>query len=401
MKKILALGLLGISTSLMAMYGEQSYLYKDNRIMGMGGTNVAVGGYSTSIFYNPAGLRNLRKEDGFIVDLLNLQVSATEQFSDFYDDFSNAMDIENDAEKTKALIDVLEKYNGEHFHANLTNYTSISKNSDVFAWSVGLLAGADINYMTHIDGGSFGPSFETTSRAYGGVVIGAAKDFNTKIGKFDVGLGVKYITQKSYEGVIPLIDLINKETEDLQDEYEKDSSGLGVDIGLTYYPLPNNYWHPAFGLSVLNIGDIDMDNNYGKQYMTVNIGASVTPEVKYIEKLVIAVDYVDLFNNQKTRYYVPQSSATIGGTTKSKAVDVESDVDFTKNLRLGVMADLYNSSWFDLTLSGGMYQGYWTAGVDMTLAILKLSFASYEEDLGYGSYDLSDRRYSLQLGIGW
>ena len=148
MKKILALGLLGISTSLMAMYGEQSYLYKDNRIMGMGGTNVAIGGYSTSIFYNPAGLRNLRKEDGFIVDLLNLQVSATEQFSDFYDDFSNAMDIENDAEKTKALIDVLEKYNGEHFHANVTNYTSISKNRFEIAFQ---------NYFENLE--EFAPTF--------------------------------------------------------------------------------------------------------------------------------------------------------------------------------------------------------------------------------------------------
>ena len=53
----------------MAMYAENASLYKDPRIMGMGGANVAVGAYSTSVFSNPAGLTNIKKDHGFVVDL--------------------------------------------------------------------------------------------------------------------------------------------------------------------------------------------------------------------------------------------------------------------------------------------------------------------------------------------
>jgi len=395
MKKIIATGLLGLSTSLMAMYGEQSYVYKDARILGMGGANVAVGGYSTSIFSNPAGLKSLKKEDGFIVELLGLQIGATEQFQDFSKDLGDALDEDDDAKKTEELIGVLQKYNGEHFHANVSNYTSLSKNSDMFAWSIGILAGADLNYMTHSDGSVVGPSLETSSRGYGGLVLGAAKDYSTRYGTIDVGVSGKYIVQKSYEGQIPLIDLIDKDSSELQTKYEKESSGFAVDVGVVYHPAPNNYWHPAVGLSVLNIGSIDMDDQYGKQAMSVNLGASITPEVSFLDKLVVAVDYVDMFNANEARYY-----KYVGGVGDTVAVDVE-DSELMKRVRFGAMAQVIDSKYFALALSGGMYEGAWSAGVDMALTILKLSLTSYEEDLGYGSFELTDRRYALQLGLGW
>lgn len=398
MKKVISTVLLGSVTSLMAMYGEQAYLYKDNRILGMGGANVAVGGYSTSIFYNPAGLSSIEKQEGFVVDLLGLQASGSDKFKDFSSDLSDAMDITNDTEQTIALIKVLQKYNGDHFHANVTNYTSISKHSDAFAWSVGLLVGADANYMTHSDGSEEGSSLETTSRGYGGVVLGVSKDFSTDFGVFDIGVSGKFVKQKSYEGLIPIADLL--ESNDivtlLQDNYEKDATGYGVDVGVIYHPFPKSAWHPTFGLSVLNIGGMKMDDNYGRQPMTVNLGVAIAPEVPFAHKLVAAVDYVDILSANQVRVYGYNPNDNEAYTYKEA-----DDTDLMKKIRAGVMAQLVNNSWFGLTLNGGMYQGAWTAGVDMTLTILKLSLASYEENLGYGSVDITDRRYALQLGIGW
>ena len=394
MKRIISTLLIGSVSSLMAMYGEQSYLYKDNRIMGMGGANVAVGGYSTSVFYNPAGLTSIDKEEGFVVDLLGLQVGASEKFQDFADDMSEAMDDEDDT----AIIRVLQKYNGEHFHANVSNYTSISKHSDLFAWSVGLLVGMDANYMTHSDGSPQGPSLETTSRGYGGVVIGASKDFSTKVGTVDVGISGKLIQEKSYEGLIPLNDLVTSDDiVTLLEDYEHDASGFGVDLGIIYHPFPKNYWNPSIGLSVLNIGGMSMDDTYGQQPMTVNLGVAISPEVPYIHKLVVAADYVDIFDANQVRVYTYNPNNT---DHAYKYIDVD-DTDMIKKLRAGVMAELVNNTYFALTLNGGLYQGAWTAGADITLTILKLSLATYEENLGYGSFDLTDRRYSLQLGIGW
>ncbi len=395
MKKLISLALLGATTSLMAMYAEQAYLYKDPRVMGMGGANVAVGAYSTSVFSNPAGLANIRKEHGYIVDLLGTGLSLTSQVKDFMDDIDNV-----DKDDTAAMTDVLQKYNGEHFHIGVDNYSSVSKYSDVFAWSVGILTAADINFMSHANGSSEGGLLGTTSRVYGGLVLGGAKTYSTKIGLLDIGVGLKYIKQKSYEGVLTVSELVDdNEDEDisdkLEDKYEKSASGVGIDLGVVYYPFMDNLWNPAFGLSILNIGSLDMNDNYGAQPTTVNIGASLMPRVKYIDKLVLAVDYVDLFNANKLRIY------DYNGDDNSVNYTDYDTSDFMKNLRIGAGIGLIDSTYFSATLNLGLYQSAYTAGLDMMITMLKLNFATYKEQVGSGSTDISDRRYMLQIGVGW
>lgn len=393
MKKIVTLSLI-TATSLMAMYGEHAYLYKDPRIMGMGGANVAVGSYSTSVFSNPAGLTNIEKEHGFVVDLLGLGVSGSKSALDFAEDLQDAIDTEEDAEVAK----VLKEYSGEHFHVGVDNYTSISKNSDVFAWSIGLLAAADVNFMPHAQGSTTGGLLQTSSRAYGGIVLGVAKPFDTEIGRVDVGVGVKYISQLSYEGVLGVSELLedgedNDLADTLQDKYEKESSAIGLDLGVTYRPFSDSYWNPTFGLSIMNIG-MEMDKNYGYQPITVNVGASVTPEVPYLDKLVLAIDYVDLLNANKVRTYkFSETDEVIYSDYKEE--------DYMKRLRLGVSATLLDTWAFSTTLNAGMYQGAYTAGVNLELFFLKLNAATYEEQIGTGDVDIADRRYMVQLGIGW
>lgn len=394
MKKVISLALLGATTSLMAMYAEQAYLYKDPRIIGMGGANVAVGAYSTSVFSNPAGLTNIKKEHGYVVDLLGVGISASDRIRDFMDDLD---DVEDD--DTEAMTDVLDKYNGKHFHLGLSNYSSVSKNSDMFAWSIGILTASDVNLMSHANGSSEGGLLGTTSRVYGGIVLGGAKPYETKYGRFDVGVGLKYITQKSYEGVLTVSELVDNGDEDiadtLQKKYEKKASGIGLDLGVTYHPFQDSSWHPVFGLSILNIGSMNMDDNYGGQPLTVNIGASVTPEVPYIEKLVIALDYVDLFNANKLRMY------EINEVNNQILYTDYATSDFMKNVRLGVGVGLIDSTYFSATLNLGLYQSSYTAGLDMMITVLRLNFATYEEQVGTGSVDISDRRYLAQIGIGW
>lgn len=394
MKKIFALSLIGGVTSLMAMYAEQAYLYKDSRILGAGGANTAIGGYSTSIFYNPAGLRSIKKEHGFVVDLLGLQASGSKKVQDFVNDMQDALDQDSES----ALVDVFKKYDGEHFHIDLTNYSALSKNSDFMAWSVGLLVGADANYMTHMDATVNALSaLETTSRGYGGVFVGFAKDFDTSIGKIDLGVSGKYVKQKSYEGLISSQELATTDdlVDYLQTNYEKDGSGYGIDIGAIYHVPALESLRPTIGVSVLNIGDMKMDEHYGRQPMTVNVGFGLSPEVPIFDRLTIGVDFVDVLSENKVRVYDynPEGEAFSYVETKNDG--------FMKKMRAGATLGVYDSSWLTLDVSGGWYQESYTAGVNMELTVVKLSFATYEEDLGYGAADYKDRRYALQLGIGW
>ena len=72
-----------------------------------------------------------------------------------------------------------------------------------------------------------------------------------------------------------------------------------------------------------------------------------------------------------------------------------------KCLRLGASLGLINTSLFSAIFNVGLYQAAYTAGLDMQLTAVKLNFATYEEQVGTGSAEISDRRYMAQLGIGW
>ena len=390
MKKIISLALLGATTSLMAVGGEQAFLYKDPRIMGMGGANIAVGSYSTAIFSNPAGLVNIKKKHGYVVDILSVGASASARTQEFSNDLDEAGE---DAQKISDLID---KYSGEVFNVQVNNYSSVSKNSDMFAWSIGILAATDISTIVHGNGSASGAPLEVSGRGYGGLLLGGAKEYNTKLGKVDIGLGLKYIQQTSYEGPLYISDLQADDTmEALKTKYEKNSSGFGVDLGVNYKPFENSIWHPAFGLSILNIGAMSMDNNFGGQPATVNIGASITPEVKFLNKLVLAVDYVDMFNANKIRVYTFDE----GNDTQSH--EDYADTDFMKRFRLGAGIGIIDGQYFSSQINLGLYQGAYTAGLDMEITVIKLNFATYQEQIGTGSVDIPDRRYMAQIGIGW
>ena len=391
-KKIVSIALLGATTSSMAILAEHASLYKDPRMMGMGGANIAVGAYSTSVFTNPAGLASIKKDDGFVVDLLGITGSMSPDVINFVDDLS---DVETDSDinpsATDDLLNVLKEYSGTPFHIGVDNYTSISKNSDAFAWSIGILAASDFNYMAHPNGGTQG-LVTTTSRAYGGLVLGAAKPYETEFGRLDVGLSLKYIVQKSYEGGLSITDLLADDVSTvIRDKFEKDGTGIGADLGVTYHPFVDNYWHPAIGMSIMNIGSMSMDDQFGGQPMTVNIGASITPEFPIFDKFVLAIDYVDLMNANTIREYnIDDNSFT----------DYEED-DFAKRLRVGVGMGLIDNSWLHLTLKTGLYQGAYTAGLDLALALLKVNVATYQENVGTSATPIEDRRYMAQIGIGW
>ena len=387
-KRIILSALLASTSSLMALGGEFAYLYKDPRIMGMGGVNVAVGGYSTSVFSNPAGLASIEKGEGFVVDILGLGISLTNDSIDFASDIANTTDVDE-------VATVLEKYNGQHFHDDVSNYSSVSKNSDEFAWSIGLLAATDLNVQSHTNNTAKG-ILATSSRGYAGVILGAAKPYHTDYGRIDVGVGLKVIAQQSYEGPLLLSDLTGNDdiASTLQDKFQEQGTGFGLDLGVTYHPFESTLWHPAFGLSVLNIGDMSFNDSYGQQPLTVNIGASITPEVSFLDKLVVGVDYVDLFNANTIRDY------TYSDTDEVTYVDY-TDSDFVKRIRVGVGVGLIDTSLFSTQVNLGIYQGAYTAGLDMRLSVVKLNFATYEEQIGTGSIEYPDRRYMAELGIGW
>lgn len=376
---------------LYGMQAEQAYLYKDSRVMGKGGVSVALGKYSTSVFSNPAGLASLRKNDGYIIDLLNFNTTMTQNAYSFVNDVNEA------SESTEELLDLLDKYNGDNFHIGVNNYSSISKNTKYFTWSIGILAASDANVMAHSNGTSSGDYIETSSRLYGGVVLGVAKPFYTSYGRVDIGISSKYISQISYEGLVGVYDLVNsdKEYEDYIKEYEKKSSGIGVDVGLSYHPFANSYWNLILGMSVMNLG-LELDNNYGHQPMSVNFGVAISPEVSFVKKLSFAIDYVDAFGANKYREYIKSANGN-----SITYIDYDA-YDAKKNIRLGLGLGLIDSKNFSLDIDTGLYQSAYTAGILLEFLALRVNLATYQENVGINDATANpDRRYMFDLGLSW
>ena len=238
---------------------------------------------------------------------------------------------------------------------------------------------------------------EVQSRGYGGVT-GAFSYTVENFGRGDLilGVGAKVIFQKSFEGKLTPSDLINGDDigDELRDRMEKDSDGYAVDLGAIYKFDAMKSLKPAIGLSVMNIGSVDFDDSYGGQPTTVNIGASIEPDISFLKKTRVAIDYVDVFNANTYRIYNLDENDEVSFTDYD-------DTDFLKRLRFGISGLIYDNSWSSLELATGVYQGGVTAGIDFTASVFRLGFSTYEEQIGPSHGDDSDRRYSVNLSVAW
>jgi len=369
---------------------EHAYLYKDLRIMGAGGANVSSGGYSGSIFINPAGIAYLPKDSGMVVEVLGLSNSFSDNAYDMASDLFDAID----SKSTDNIVDVFTKYTGDKVHLDVSNYSSLSKNHGNYAWSVGLLAVADYNATAHANSYDL---LEVQSRVYGGITGAYSYTFK-ELGNGDLSLGIggKIIAQRSFEGALTPTDLIDMNEVDntLRDKFTSDGQGLAIDLGLIYQFHTATNLKPALGLSIMNIGSLTFGDSYGHQPTQVNIGASIEPHISFLKRTRVSLDYADLLNANKTRIYNLDSDNNISYTDYD-------DTDVIKRLRFGVSGLVYDNHWSSLELSTGIYQGHLTAGIDVTASVIRLSFATYEEELGPNFGDESDRRYSLLLGVAW
>jgi hypothetical protein len=381
--------LIALVVSGAAVAAPQAYLYKDTRTMAMGGASVATGGYSTAVFSNPAGLAKLPTDHGLIVELLGLQATTTQNGTDIFSDLSDAAD----SEQTSDIEEVLANYAGEPVFIDFSNYSSISYNHGDIAWSVGLLAATDLNAV--VNPYNIGV-LELQARAYGGVNAGVSYTLRDLwLGDLSLGLGGKYYAQNSYEDVLDpdaILDFEGK-ADEIIDDASVTNTAFSFDLGAIYqFNVP---FKPSLGLSIMNIGGLDFDDAYGSQPMTVNIGGAVEPEIPFIKRTRIAIDYVDVLNANTFRIYDYNPNED-----DLSYRDVEAN-DIIQQLNVGMSALLYDNMWSSLELAAGMYQGNWTAGVDFAASVFKLSFASYAEEVGPVSGDKSDRRYTASIGVGW
>ena len=360
---------------------QYPYLYKSPKAMGMGGAYVAVGGRTDTLFYNPAGLSTM-PEKNLEVNILGFSVEAGKNVKDFAEDLSDAFDTgdldgdgDKDDDQLRAVNDVLKRYRGKNLHFGLADWTSLGRNQESWAFAVGGLGRVRVDAMAHQGLGSDGILEINADAVYGGI-----GGLSISLGKgFYAGLGVKALHMESLVHKFTARELVEKEDnldDYITDELKKSGNAVGFDAGLIYKFAQDSWLKPRFGLSVMNIGDLNF-GDAGKIPMTVNLGVAVTPDIPVFDSLVVGLDYVDLFNNY------------------------EEDKDIGKRLRLGGELYLIDRKLLSFGLRAGLYQGYPTFGADLRFLLITLSYVTYAEEVGAYSGQDSDRRHMVMLNIGW
>ena len=385
MKKLLLSALLISSTSFAVSF-EYPYLYKDPRAMGMGGAYVAVGGTSSSVFYNPAGLSKIKKDAGWEINLLKINVAWGKNSINFVNDLKDALNAKdgdyvkppdgNDTDdQLKAVNEVIKAYQGENLHASVNNYTSISKKGDKIGFTLGVLISAKSDSITHQGFGTEGVIEEHANITYGPVL---GLSYDALNGKLNIGISGKYLYRKTVNHYFTARELI--ENENNLDDYilnkvAKDGTAFGGDFGVIYN-IDKISWMPiSLGASVLNIGDLNF-GDAGKVPMTVNAGIALKPKIPIFD-WTFALDYVDITQN------------------------IKQDKDKMKKIRAGAEIGLLDRWWGGLKLRGGIYQGYLTAGAELRFLLFTAMFTTYEEEVGAYAGQKGDRRYMLTFALGW
>ncbi len=372
-------GTFSLSLSADPVTREYPYLYKSTRALGMGGAYTAVGGTLDTLFYNPAGLANV-PEDNREVNILNPLIEIDENLVNYIKDMIDALDTEdlnNDGDpgddQLKEVNKVIVKYQGEPIHGRLSLFPGYAQKN----FGMGFLAQGSIDVRTHQGLGSAG-ILEMNGGLQTGPVAGISREFEVRGEDLAAGVGVKYIYRNWLRHSFTAQELVDHE-EDMDTYTEKlikEGGALGIDAGVLWRFLPESSFQPIFGVSLLNIGDLDF-GEAGNIPMTFNMGVSVSPllSLSIPQKLILALDYVDVTGNY----------------TEDNAI--------AKRLRIGAEASIIDNALLGLILRAGAYQGYLTAGLDVRLAILKLSYVTYAEEVGAYAGQDEDRRHLVQLAI--
>jgi hypothetical protein len=340
--------------------------------MGAGGAGVAAGGGFGALFSNPAGLARIPKEYGWEFQILNVAASANERVTDL-------RNIIDDAKESEAkAAESLRTHIGDSFNVGISaTPLSAAKKFDKAAFGIGAISSANVSATVHQGFGSSG-LLETNVFAVGGAVGGFAYDFtdltigSSALNTLSVGVGAKALRYGTFSRTFSAADLANDEFDRIEDEIN-DKTDYAYDLGFIYDVVPNF----SVGASAINIGGIGDDAL--ETPMTLNVGASYVYRVEdrsFFNQVRISADYIDI-----TKEYP--------------------DGSYVKRTRFGADLNVWDGWASAFAVQAGLYQGEWTAGASLRIALVDLAFATYAEELGAYSGQDGDRRYAASFGINW
>ncbi len=358
---ITAVTMLG-SASLFAI--EYPYMYRSAYFLGRGDTGIAIADDQEAIFYNPAGVATgtgIFKK--IVLEDIMLELSKDSR------DVANQISLQK-----SSPTETLRKHLGipQHFGANFFAGIILRQAA------IGVFGHDSTSTMLYKDPGE-GRSLESISAhsvSDGGVTFSLARKF------FDhvyVGITAKFLKRLQAS-----IDLNATETSRLEELKDSDrfamlGTGGGADLGFMYR-LPGR--SPlSFGLTINDVGGTSFTPDNATELpaeewplqpieQTVNVGFAIEPGTR-LSKIRLLADYRDILDATKQ--------------------------DATKKVHIGTELTVLDVIGF----TGGLNQGYPTAGFYLDTKLLRLDIGGYTEELGDSPGSRPDQRFYFSLACGF
>jgi hypothetical protein len=334
-------------------------LYRSAYYLGRGDTGISVAEEENAIFYNPAGLalgKGIYKK--------TVLVSPQLELSEATRDLARRLGAEN-----ADAVETVQQNIGKPNHFGSQNFTGLilrrAALGAFFSNNVNLLAYKSADY-----GGM--EVVQASADQNVGATFSLADSFFSK--NLFMGITAKYLARGRGEMTVISVEA-DKVSESLSDtgNFLGIGEGAGADFGLMWQGGGRS--NPAFGMTIKDIGttaitpqeetDLDLDLK-----QTVNFGFSMEPGTKF-SKLRLLADYHD----------------ALGAVIKNPY----------KRLHLGGELTVLNM----VGITGGLNQGYPTAGFYFDLYVLRMDFGYYTQELGERVGTRPDTRYFFRLTAGF
>lgn len=341
-------------------------LYRSAEFLGRGDTGIAIADYDSAIFYNPAGLA---QGNGIYKE--TILASPTLEISTPTRDAIRQISVEDDP-----TTDVLKRNIGKPQHIGIYNFSGVilrrvalgafySSSTNVFvakSEAAGGLEFADANSVQNI-----GATFSIAEKILGDFLL--------------VGATAKYIQRGQAAITVDVTDADQLDQLDSNDVLGV-GTGFGGDIGLMIRGQARI--KPSFGLTIQDLGDtkftptvVDDENPQKSAALkdikqTVNAGFAIEPSSR-ASTFRLLLDVRDILRNND-----------------------ESNSLF-KRLHIGTELSVKDTVGF----TGGLNQGYVSAGGYFDLWLIRIDLGIYTEEVGSWAGHRADNRFYFRLKAGF
>lgn len=327
---------------------EFQVLYQGIRPLGMGGAFMTLSNDENALFYNPAGLNDVK--DKGKIKILNPFLAFSKDAVGFVQDLKDL-----EGTNTAQVSDLLNKNLGKHHHLKTSLFPSYYRSNLAF----GILGQGTMDLEVR---NPSSPEVVSDAKLDIGGLVGAA--WGLWDDRLQMGVTAKVIHRQGIKKTFLPSDVV-ADFNPFEDTQRK--TDFAFDLGSKFnFPFPFN---PSVALVLQNISDLDF-GELGEIPQQLNAGIGINPEF-WILSSSLVFEVNDLTKN--------------GGR----------DNDLYKRVHLGMEVRFPMT----IALRAGLNQGYLTAGATLDFWVLQFGYATYAEELGTYAGQRGNRRHAVQLSL--